>query len=142
MGVPPLRSRAVILVGLAGPVLGCTSGMVNPQIPPPGSLAFQDGYLAGCPSGFTDAGRDGYQQDYRKDAARYAGDTDYRLGWDQGHGACYEEEKRHPKIIGGNGGREHPRSGSTGSTSGRSGGIRGGEGGGGSGGGGGGGAGH
>ncbi len=142
MGLPRLRSRAVILVGLAGSVLGCTSGMVNPQIPPPGSVAFQDGYLAGCPSGFTDAGRDGYQQAYRKDDVRYAGDADYRQGWDQGHAACYEEEKRHPKIIGGNGRHEHPMSGSTGSASASSGGVRGGEGGGGGGGGGAGGAGH
>lgn len=141
MGLPRLRLRAVILVGLAGSAAACTPGLVNPQIPPPGSSALQDGYLAGCPSGFTDAGRDGYQQDYRKDAARYAGDADYRQGWDQGHGACYEEEKRHPKIIGGNGRHEHPMSGSTGSASGSIGGVRGGEGGGG-GGGGGGGAGH
>ncbi len=139
MGLPRLRSRAVILVGLAGAAAACTPGLINPQIPPAGSSELQEGYLAGCPSGFTDAGRDGYQQAYRKDAARYAGDADYRQGWDQGHGACYEEEKRHPKIIGGNGRRERHMSGSTGSASGSIGGVRGGEGGGG---GGGGGAGH
>ena len=128
MGLPRLCSHAVILVGLAGFAPACTPGLVNPQIPPPGTLALQDGYLAGCPSGFTDAGRDGYQQDYRKDAARYASNTEYRQGWDQGHAACYEEEKRHPKIIGAGGGRERSRSRSMGGASGGSGGGGGGAG--------------
>lgn len=106
------RSRMVILVALAGAAVGCGPGRGNPQIPPPGPPAFQDGYLAGCPSGFTDAGRDGYQQSYRKDLPRYAGEADYRQGWDQGHAACYEEEKRHPKIIGAGGVHEFSRGGS------------------------------
>ena len=99
VSLPRLRSIALLITGLAGPVVACAPSGINPKIPLPGTLAFQDGYLAGCPSGFTDAGRDGYQQDYRKDAARYASEADYRQGWDQGHDACYEEEKRHPKHI-------------------------------------------
>ena len=99
MSFPRLRLTAVFIVALAGSVVGCMPDGVNPKIPPSGTPAFRDGYLAGCPSGFTDAGRDGYQQDLRKDAARYAGEADYRQGWDQGHEACYEEEKRHPKHI-------------------------------------------
>lgn len=82
----------------------CTTGLVNPQIPPPGSPAFEEGYLHGCYSGFADAGRDGYQQDYRKDAVRYRREPDYKQGWDQGYAACFEEEKRHPKVLGAGGG--------------------------------------
>ena len=91
------------LLGVAMPLAACTSGLVNPQIPPPGSPAFADGYVHGCYSGFTDAGRDGYQQDYRKDTVRYAREPDYKQGWDQGYAACFEEEKRHPKVLGAGG---------------------------------------
>ena len=88
-------------VSAAGILAACEGGLVNPQIPPPGSRAFSDGYVDGCPSGFDDAGRDGYDQDYRKDTARYAHEPDYKQGWDQGYAACFAEEKRHPKEIGG-----------------------------------------
>lgn len=82
----------------------CTTGLVNPQIPPPGSPAFEEGYLDGCNSGFRDAGRDGYEQNYRKDVTRYGREPDYKQGWDQGHAACFVEEKRHPKVLGAGGG--------------------------------------
>lgn len=97
-------SMAGFLLSVAIPLDACTSGLVNPQIPPPGSPDFEESYLHGCNSGFTDAGRDGYEQDYRKDAMRYTREPDYKQGWDQGYAACFEEEKRHPKVIGGGGG--------------------------------------
>ena len=90
-------------VSVAGILAACASGLVNPQIPPPGSLAFRDGYVDGCPSGFRDANRDGYEQAYRKADTRYTREPDYKSGWDQGHAACFAEEQRHPKSIGAGG---------------------------------------
>lgn len=107
MSLHHLRASAALIVVLAAPVMACTATLVNPRIPPPGTPDFRDGYFAGCPSGYADAGRDGYEQAYRKDPARYATEPDYRQGWDHGHNACYEDEKRHPRNIGA-GGSEPP----------------------------------
>lgn len=79
----------------------CESGLVNPQVPPPGSPAFSDGYVDGCPSGFRDANRDGYELAYRKADTRYAREPDYKSGWDKGYAACFAEQERRPKLIGG-----------------------------------------
>lgn len=96
-----VRSLAVPALGLAGILCGCSSNLVNPQIPPAGSPAFEDGYLDGCQSGFSSADRPGYSASWRKDDARFGGDADYRQGWNAGLKACYEEQLRHPKSIGG-----------------------------------------
>jgi hypothetical protein len=97
-----LRLRATrwsCFLGVVGLVCACTPGMVNPEVPPPGSPTFQDGYLNGCASGFSDAGRPGYQTSYVKDEKRYASDADYRKGWDDGYHACFEEQTRTPKTL-------------------------------------------
>ena len=88
-----------VIVSFAAFGCACTSGLVNPQVPPPGTPAFQEGYLHGCTSGFSDAGRDGYQTSYVKNEKRYVSEDDYRNGWDKGHAACYEEERRHPRML-------------------------------------------
>ena len=97
-------SRRLGIISIGGLLVACASGLVNPQIPPPGTPAFEEGYVDGCYSGFTDAGRDGYEQAYRKDTVRYAREPDYKKGWDQAYQACFEEEKRHPKVLGAGGG--------------------------------------
>ena len=97
-------SRRLGIISIGGLLVACAGDLVNPQVPPPGTPAFRDGYVDGCPSGFRDAGRDGYEQDYRKDITRYGRDPEYKQGWDQGYAACFEEEKRHPKVLGAGGG--------------------------------------
>jgi hypothetical protein len=77
---------------------GCASGLVKPRGPPAGSDAFQEGYLHGCNSGYSDADRVGYKNRYAVDQQRYASDADYRSGWEQGHNACYEDERRYPRM--------------------------------------------
>jgi len=93
-------SAAVVTLALTS----CTgSNSPNPRIPPPdSSIAYVDGYTPGCVSGFTDAGRVGYETSYYKDAVRYRTDSDYKAGWDKGHDACYLEEKLHPRVKGDN----------------------------------------
>ena len=90
-----------LFLGLVS-LLGACAGqpVKNVEVPPPGSAAFQQGYLDGCVSGYRDGGRDGYEADYRKDEARFAAEADYRDGWLNGHNACYEQQLRRPKTLG------------------------------------------
>jgi hypothetical protein len=53
-----------------------------------------------CGAGYRDAGRPMSPGAYRKDVQRYQSDADYRNGWDQGYMACYEDERRTPKMMG------------------------------------------
>lgn len=97
----PGMLAGIVLLGL----IGCEV-MVNPLVPPPGGTpAFNDGYVDGCWTGLADAGREGYYLTLRKDARRYASDADYKSGFDQAYPLCYEEERRHPKIVGGGNGK-------------------------------------
>jgi hypothetical protein len=83
----------------------CADTLVNPQVPPPGQSGdFNEGYVDGCRSGFQDAGRDGYQLAGRRDEKRYATMADYKAGFDQAYKACFEEEKRNPRMMGEPGG--------------------------------------
>jgi hypothetical protein len=78
-----------------------------PWLPPAGhSQAFEDGYVLGCLSGFNGAGRDGMVIEQSRDERRYVAEAEYRAGFDQAHSACYEEEKRRPRVIGGGNGRQ------------------------------------
>ncbi len=96
-----VRARLALSLAL-GALAGCQGGgLANPAVPPPGSTpAFSDGYVDGCYTGYADAGREGYQPSYRRDAARMQSDADYRQGFERGHAACYEDERRHPKMTG------------------------------------------
>ena len=87
----------VLAAWLSAPPAGA---LVNPQVSPPGqSDAFNEGYVDGCRTGFQDAGRDGYQTAGHKDEKRYAAMPDYKSGYDQAYKACFEEEKRNPKLF-------------------------------------------
>jgi len=100
------RLGAVLGLALAAWLsAGAGGDMVNPQAPPSGqSDAFKDGYVDGCRTGFQDAGRDGFQLAGRKDDARYITMADYKAGYDQAYHACFEEQKRNPRMMGEPGG--------------------------------------
>jgi len=90
--------------------IGVAAALVNPQLPPPGkSDVFNTGYVDGCRTGFQDAGRDGYQLAGHRDDGLYAQGGDYKAGYDQAYAACFEEQKRNPRMMGepgGAGGRD------------------------------------
>jgi hypothetical protein len=104
MRKPRLPFGLAASIGLAALLGACASNLVNPQVPPPGSPDFQLGYINGCNSGFTDAGWDGWEAMYAKDAQLYANNPEYRKGWDQGHQACYVEGISYPRSISDRGG--------------------------------------
>lgn len=95
------RSRLRLFAAAALLLAGWGGDIVNPNVPPQGSSnSFQLGYRQGCVTGYRDAGRDGFQALYVKDERLYAGDQDYRAGWDAGHKSCYEYESDHPHAGG------------------------------------------
>jgi len=100
------RLAACVALALAAWCSAAVAGtLVNPQVPPSGkSDVFNAGYVDGCRSGFQDAGRDGYQLAGRKDDNLYSSAGDYKAGYDQAYAACFEEQKRNPRMMGEPGG--------------------------------------
>lgn len=68
------------------------------SIPPPGSDAFQRGYIDGCWTGYGVAAKPGYEAIFYKDEARFASDADYQRGWLQGQTDCYNEQMNFPTM--------------------------------------------
>lgn len=64
------------------------------------SVAYRVGWVHGCDSGLSDAGRTGMARSYYRNKARYKAEPDYRRGWNVAHGSCAEEEARRP-LMGG-----------------------------------------
>lgn len=64
-------------------VTGCQSTTTRV---PPGPPDYQDGWAAGCDSGYVAAGHPYYQ--WRKDVARFGADKTYAQGWEDGFRTC------------------------------------------------------
>jgi hypothetical protein len=93
-------ARFIAILGVGFPLLAFGADLTSPAAPPAGSSpGFRDGYSDGCLTGFADAGRDGYQESGRKDAARYLREEDYKAGFEAGHRACYDEQMRNPRTL-------------------------------------------
>ena len=107
-GVLRRAARPAAWMGAMLFVAGCTANIVNPRIPPDGGTSdFNTAYVQGCDSGFHDAGWDGWEALYYKDAVTYARSDDYRKGWDLGHNGCYEYGMAHPRPESDHGGGAH-----------------------------------
>lgn len=65
---------------------------------PPGSLDFQDGYIAGCSDGYFDAGGPTGQTRWMRDESLFETKADYKSGWQEGYTKCYVEERDHPTM--------------------------------------------
>jgi hypothetical protein len=77
-----------LLACLVLPVLifssvGCTTA---PTDAPPGPPSYRAGFSPGCDSGYVAAGHPYYR--FNKDVTRYAGDSLYKQGWDDGFAQC------------------------------------------------------
>lgn len=83
-------------------LLGACSTAPTANQLPPGNAEFRSGYLDGCGVGRYDA-NNGHDSGtgYGSDTVRYKSRPDYRIGWDQGHAACYLDEQRAPAMING-----------------------------------------
>lgn len=81
---------------------GCTGAALTPigEVPP-GSEAYQQGYVDGCLSGRRDAEPEYYKLSMRasKNPTRFENDEAYRGGWKEAYARCYEYAKNHPKKV-------------------------------------------
>jgi len=84
-------------------ILGASAYVPNSAVPNPArSQEYRLSYMAGCDSGFTDAGRDGYQNAYQLNEKLFQSDSEYRSGWQDGYGACFAEQRRTPFSLSAN----------------------------------------
>ena len=98
-----MMRRVAVSTAIIG-VLGSCAYVPNPAIPDPArSGEYQLAFMAGCDCGFTDAGRDGFQNAYQLDEKRFQSDSEYRNGWQDGYGACFAEQRRTPFSLPGGG---------------------------------------
>lgn len=74
-----MKRRGVVITLLV--LVGCA----EPR-PPEGPPSFQQGYKAGCDSGYVAGGHPYYR--FNKDAGRYDADSLYRQGWEDGFRVC------------------------------------------------------
>ena len=85
-------------------ILEACAFVPNPAVP---ALAqpreYRLAFMAGCDSGYMDAGRDGYQNAYQLDHQLFQSNSEYRKGWQDGHEACFAEQRRTPFSIAGGG---------------------------------------
>lgn len=68
------------------------------SIPPPGSDAFQRGYIDGCWSGWGLAAKPGFEALFYRNEARFSSDEEYHRGWVQGELECYNEQMNFPTM--------------------------------------------
>ena len=68
------------------------------SIPPPGSDAFQRGYIDGCWSGWGLAAKPGFEALFYRNEARFSSDEEYHAGWVQGELECYNEQMNFPTM--------------------------------------------
>ena len=81
-------------------ILAACAFVPNPAIPDPArSQEYRLAFMAGCDCGFTDAGRDGFQNAYQLDEKRFQSDPEYRNGWQDGYHVCFAEQRRTPFSL-------------------------------------------
>jgi hypothetical protein len=92
--------RMIVASTMLAAVVGACAPVANPAVPGGGHSAdYTSAYMAGCDSGFMDAGRDGFQNTFQKDGKLFETDPEYRLGWNDGHAACFAAEHRTPSSM-------------------------------------------
>jgi len=67
---------------------GCASNMqgIDREIGAGQPLAYKEGYMGGCDSGYVAAGHPYYK--FNKDVTRYSSENIYKQGWDDGFAVC------------------------------------------------------
>lgn len=60
---------------------------------------YQLGQRDGCDTGYSDAGRPGYEAVFARNESLFSGNEDYRRGWIEGEKACYAAEMNFPTMT-------------------------------------------
>ena len=88
-------ARRLSVVALAAFLSACDA---VGSIPPPGSDAFQRGYIDGCWSGWGLAAKPGFEALFYRNEARFTSDKEYHTGWVQGELECYNQQMNFPTM--------------------------------------------
>jgi hypothetical protein len=89
------RMRHAAMLALLFLFFGCGACATKMNQVPAGPPEYQQGFLAGCDSGYVAAGHVYYR--WNKDVSRYPSDELYKQGWDDGFQTCkgkYESIQR------------------------------------------------
>jgi hypothetical protein len=87
---PPARlARASVALLILLSAARCT-----PTLTP-----YQLGQQDGCDTGYSDAGRPGYEAVFARDDSLFSGNEDYRRGWIEAEKACYAAEMNFPTMT-------------------------------------------
>ena len=86
--------RLGMVLVLVGSATACATSA------PTGTDSYRVGYTDGCVTGFSDAGKPGFESVYRRDDKRFTSDTDYERGWNEGEKSCYTAEMNFPTMSG------------------------------------------
>lgn len=60
---------------------------------------YQLGRRDGCDTGYSDAGRPGYEAVFARNDDLFSGNEDYRRGWTEAEKACYTAEMNAPTMT-------------------------------------------
>ncbi len=84
-----MTSRLTLTLCATGLLAACGASTFVPDGPP----SYKIGYVEGCMQGYSDGG---YVLNYPRDEEAYETNPIYREGWEEGHGRCYEDQRRAP----------------------------------------------
>ena len=60
---------------------------------------YQLGQRDGCDTGYSDAGRPGYEAVFARNESLFSNNEDYKRGWIEGEKACYATEMNFPTMT-------------------------------------------
>lgn len=60
---------------------------------------YQLGRRDGCDTGYSDAGRPGYEAVFARSESLFSSNEDYKRGWIEGEKACYAAEMNFPTLT-------------------------------------------
>lgn len=60
---------------------------------------YQLGQRDGCDTGYSDAGRPGYEAVFARNESLFSSNEDYKRGWTEAEKACYAEEMNFPTLT-------------------------------------------
>lgn len=61
--------------------------------------SYQLGQRDGCDTGYSDAGRPGYEAVFARNESLFSSNEDYKRGWIEGEKACYAAEMNFPTMT-------------------------------------------
>ncbi len=88
------RRRGALARALAALFVLLTTAQCASNLTP-----YQLGRRDGCDTGYSDAGRPGYEAVFARNESLFSGNEDYKRGWIEGEKTCYAAEMNFPTMT-------------------------------------------